>query len=194
MKKEKKNKVIKIVNNLVIGMPLDKMWAFFDNTDEFAKTVPTLKEYTLTSDTEFTGKVGITLGKIPIRSRLDFTITEKQAPGLIVGEGVSYLGASLVGMKKSKKETREVNKKSVGYLKIRLELSEFSTGKTLVKFSADVQAEGRLKKIYQSIIKTKVPALKQELVDNLKEALKVSIEQLSDIEEAMKNSLIEREA
>ena len=180
--KEKKIKRMKLSNNLLVNLSLEKVWKFFDDTDSFAKTVPTLKEYTLINETEFKGKVGITLGKIPIRSRLDFEITEKVHQEKICGKGVSYLGESIVNMKKSKNESGEITKKSCGKLDIILKLASDGEGRTLVQFSADIVAEGRLRKIYQSIINTKIPTLKQEFVDNLRKTLQVQIDQLPEID------------
>lgn len=173
---------VRIVNNLNIKKNSDELWQFFSNIQKFAAIVPSVIEYRMVDDVTFVGKVGVTLGKIPVRSKLTFNITKKNAPSFMEAEGVSYLGEAVVSMKKSGKETTEVNKKSVGRIATTLNLIALSASETRVEFVADIIAEGRLRKIYESIIKFKVPLLKNQFVENLTKELGITVEQLPEPE------------
>lgn len=174
---------VRIVNHLNIKKSTEDLWAFFSNIEKFASIVPSVIEYRMIDDVTFAGKVGVTLGKIPVRSKLTFNITTKQAPDFMAAEGVSYLGEAVVSMKRSGKETTEVNKKSVGKITTTLNLIALSSSETRVEFVADVFAEGRLRKIYESIIKFKVPLFKRQFVEKLAAELLTEIEQLPEPEE-----------
>ncbi|MBV6492521.1 MAG: hypothetical protein LDLANPLL_00515 [Turneriella sp.] len=173
---------VRIVNHLNIKKPVQDLWSFFSNIEKFASIVPSVIEYRMVDETTFIGKVGVTLGKIPVRSKLTFNITKREAPLFMAAEGVSYLGEAVVSMKKSGKETAEVNKKSVGRITTTLNLIVISDSETRVEFVADVFAEGRLRKIYESIIKFKVPLFKRQFFESLTTELGTPIEQLPEPE------------
>lgn len=175
-------KGVRIINHLNVKKSTDELWKFFSNIEKFAAIVPSVIEYRMVDDVTFTGKVGVTLGKIPVRSKLTFNITRKIGPSFMEAEGVSYLGEAVVSMKRSGKETAEVNKKSVGRIKTTLNLVSLTDGETRVEFVADIFSEGRLRKIYESIIKFKVPFLKKQFVENLTHELGIAIEQLPEPE------------
>lgn len=176
---------VRIVNHLNIKKSTQDLWDFFSNIEKFASIVPSVIEYRMIDDVTFAGKVGVTLGKIPVRSKLTFNITTKKAPDFMAAEGVSYLGEAVVGMKRSGKETTEVNKKSVGRITTTLNLIALSASETRVEFVADVFAEGRLRKIYESIIKFKVPLFKRQFVEKLAAELLTEIEQLPEPEHVL---------
>ncbi len=186
MQTEKKTaKPVRISNTLLVNKPIHELWEFFADIERFAGFVPTVKEYKMEDEVTFSGKVGVTLGKIPVRSKIIFKITKKEGPFYMEAEGISYMGETIVEMKKSKSEAGEINKKSVGRISTTLRLSVESDNSTRLDFVANVVAEGKLRNIYNSIVKLKVPAIKKEFVENLRRAFSVAVEQIEDQVEAV---------
>jgi|GEM_PF-2862923 len=182
MQTEKKTaKPVKISNTLLVNKPIQELWDFFVDIERFAGFVPTVKEYKMEDDVTFSGKVGVTLGKIPVRSKVIFKITKKEGPFYLEAEGISYMGETIVEMKKSKSEAGEINKKSVGRISTTLRLTVESEHSTRLEFVANVVAEGKLRNIYNSIVKLKVPAIKKEFVENLRRAFSVAVEQIEEV-------------
>ncbi len=152
---------------------IQDVWNFFMDFDNFAKYIPTLKEYKVTDPVALKGegKVGIKLGAIPVESRLVMQVTEKRDFECIKAEGFSFLGETLVEQIRSGKAMDGVDKGSVGKLMLHVDLRPGENGKTKVIYQASVEAEGRLRKIYDAIMKLKSKSLQKEFEESIKKGL-----------------------
>lgn len=157
----------------VVAKPIQDVWNFFNDFETFAKCIPTLKEYKIT-DMEAKkgeGKVGMKLGMIPVESRLVMQVTEMREPECIKAEGYSFLGETLVEQIRSGKAMEGIDKGSMGKIALHLDLRQTDDGKTKIIYQANVEAEGRLRKIYDAIMKLKSKALQTEFEEGIKKAL-----------------------
>lgn len=152
---------------------IQDVWNFFMDFDNFAKYIPTLKEYKVTDPVALKGegKVGIKLGAIPVESRLVMQVTEKRDYECIKAEGFSFLGETLVEQIRSGKAMDGVDKGSVGKIMLHVDLRPGENGKTKVIYQASVEAEGRLRKIYDAIMKLKSKSLQKEFEESIKKGL-----------------------
>lgn len=152
---------------------IQDVWNFFMDFDNFARYIPTLKEYKVTDPVGLKGegKVGIKLGAIPVESRLVMQVTEKRDFECIKAEGYSFLGETLVEQIRSGKAMEGVDKGSVGKLMLHVDLRPGENGKTKVIYQASVEAEGRLRKIYDAIMKLKSKSLQKEFEESIKKGL-----------------------
>ena len=170
--------MITIEDQFVIAKPLPEVWAFFDNFEGLATCVPTLKEFKLADANHIEGKVGVTLGAIPVTSKVRIEITEKRAPECIQAHGLSYLGETIA----TQLAKGEANYKTddMGQLYLHLDLRSENAGATRVMLCAGVEAEGKLRKMYESIMRLKVPAMKKEFQDKVAKALSTSCSPVPD--------------
>ena len=161
--------MITIEDQFIIRRPLADVWRFFDDFAGLAACVPTLQEFSIVSDREIEGKVGVTLGAIPVTSKVRIEVTEKRAPECIQAFGVSYLGETIATQLARNAANYKVD--DTGLLYLHLDLRDEGGAGTRVMFCAGVEAEGKLRKMYESIIRLKVPAMKAEFRDKVGRAL-----------------------
>jgi carbon monoxide dehydrogenase subunit G len=173
--------MITIEDQFVIAKPLPEVWAFFDNFEGLATCVPTLKEFKLTDPDHIEGKVGVTLGAIPVTSKVRIEVTEKRAPECIQAHGLSYLGETIATQLAKGGEVGKYKTDDMGQLYLHLDLRAEDAGSTRVMLCAGVEAEGKLRKMYESIMRLKVPAMKKEFQEKVAAALKT---QCSPVPEA----------
>lgn len=168
--------MITIEDQFVINKPRSEVWAFFDDFNGLATCVPTLKEFELHGGNVIEGKVGVTLGAIPVTSKVHIEVTTKRAPECIQAHGLSYLGET-IATQLAKGESK-YQAEDTGQLYLHLDLRDEGPGRTRVMLCAGVEAEGRLRKMYESIMRLKVPAMKQEFKDKVSAALKTTCDAL----------------
>ena len=161
--------MITIEDQFVIQKPVNEVWAFFDDFEGLATCVPTLKEFKLVEGNRIEGKVGVTLGAIPVTSKIRLDITSKRAPECIQAHGISYLGETI--STQLAKDATKYQANDTGELFLHLDLRAESSTSTRVMLSAGVEAEGKLRKMYETIMKLKVPAMKQEFMDKVGKAM-----------------------
>lgn len=161
--------MITIEDQFVVHRPLSEVWQFFDDFAGLAACVPTLQEFSIVSEREIEGKVGVTLGAIPVTSKVRIEVTEKREPTCIQAIGVSYLGETIATQLARDAGNYKVD--DTGLLYLHLDLQDEGGAATRVMFCAGVEAEGKLRKMYESIIRLKVPAMKAEFRDKVARAL-----------------------
>lgn len=162
--------MIKITHSFTVDCPIDDVWRFFNDFERLAPCIPTLKTYHFLDADHAEGKVGIQLGAIPVESAVTIQITERRAPCCIKAEGLSFLGATIQDQLK-RGAPGSVSRDAVGKMSLHFDLREAEGGKTLILWEAGVEAEGKLRKIYDSIIRLKVPALQAEFQEKISAAL-----------------------
>ena len=144
---------------------LDRAWALFTQFEEVAKLIPTVQEVEIKDD-RVHARVVIKLGALPVSSRLVLEVTEQKVNTSIRAEGLSFLGETIIDQI-AKKAIRDIDAGSVGRLNLQLDLKEHQDSGIQVEYKAEVDAEGRLKRIYQSIMKSRAPAMMEEFAENL---------------------------
>jgi carbon monoxide dehydrogenase subunit G len=162
--------MIRVEHEFEVEGTREYVWSLVGDIHAFARCVPTLVEHEIVGPDRATGVVGVTLGAIPVRSRVDIEITERQAPELLLGKAVSYLGDTIVSQLRGG-QAGSVPPDAVGTILMRLELHTAGERRTRLVFRCDVDAEGKLERIYQSILRLKADSLKAEFERNVKSAL-----------------------
>ncbi|MBI3070523.1 MAG: hypothetical protein HYY84_00200 [Deltaproteobacteria bacterium] len=161
--------MITIEDEFDVACAPDEAWRLIENVNRFAMCIPTLIEHRIVDDTHIEGRVGVKLGLVPVSSRISIDIVERRAPQCIKALGVSYLGEAV--SKPGKSGGDGMSRDSVGTLDIHIDLRDGEGGGTRVKYVAGVEAEGRLRRIYEMLIKTKVPEFQKEFRVKLAAAL-----------------------
>lgn len=184
--------MIEVTARFLIATDIERTWALLDNFERFAPCIPTLKSYQLLSTTRAQGRVGVKLGVLPVESRVLIEIREKRPPVCMKVEGISYLGETIVDQIRQG-DAGGFDRDAVGRFHLHLDLREqepapleppaaaaahLSTSPslegaaTLLHFHAGVEAEGRMRKIYEAILKRKLPEMKQDFLQRLSTALR----------------------
>jgi carbon monoxide dehydrogenase subunit G len=170
--------MITIDDQFVIRKPLAEVWAFFDDFEGLATCVPTLQEFAITADNRIEGKVGVTLGAIPITSKIRLEITEKRPLECIQAHGLSYLGETIATQLSKDADKYQIT--DTGQIYLHLDVRSEDAESTRIMFCAGVEAEGKLRKMYESIMRLKVPAMKVEFMDKVGKALQAECTMVGD--------------
>ncbi len=152
----------------------ERAWELFTRFDDVARLIPSVEEVEIQGD-RVLARVVVKLGALPISSRIVLEVTEQKPMSCLKAVGVSYLGETVVEQL-AKKELREIQADSVGRLDLHLDLRPgASEGMTAVIYEASVEADGRLRRIYDSILKTKAPGMMREFAENLRTTLEAPL-------------------
>ncbi len=148
---------------------IESAWDLFSRFEDIAALIPTVEDVEV--DGEHIHAVVCTkLGALPITSRVTLKVVEAKQYESLKAEGLSYLGETI--KEQIKKDVAGVAKDAAGRLFLHLVLRASETaGVIAVLYTADVEAKGRLKRIYKAILKTKVPAMMEEFANNLRDEL-----------------------
>jgi carbon monoxide dehydrogenase subunit G len=153
---------------VLVACSLDHAWALFNRFDEVASLIPTVKRLERHEDALW-ATVGVQLGVLSVTSRLMLKVVHIE-PWRICAEGWSFLGETLHDQV-NRAGPEGIERDAKGKLSIELELEHAPDGTVRVRYSAQVEAFGRLRRIYQSILDNKAPAMMQDFAERLRGAL-----------------------
>jgi len=141
----------------------------FCRFDDLAALIPSVDRVEVDGD-DVHAHVAVKLGRLSVNSRVKLTVVERTKYACLKAEGVSYLGETI--RTQIKPDKAGIDAGSVGRLKLHLDLRKGENPRqVMVIYTAEVEAEGRLKRVYQSILKTKAPAMMEEFATNIRTAL-----------------------
>lgn len=159
---------LSIEGKVEVRCTLDQAWSLFSRFGDVASLIPSVESVEVDGDVVH-AKLCTRLGALPVSSRVRLEVVERTPYACLKAEGVSYLGETVrdqVGKMKG------VERDSVGRMTLHLDLrSTEAPDRIAVIYSAEVEAEGRLKRIYQAILKTKAPGMMEEFAQNIRGAL-----------------------
>lgn len=158
---------------VLVACGLDEAWALFNRFDEVATLIPTLKSIEFRGD-EIWATMGVQLGVISVTSKVMLQVVHI-SPWRITAEGWSFLGET-IHTQINKNGPEGIEKDAKGKITIHLELEPVNGVGVLVKYAAEVDAYGRLKRIYQSILKSKAPAMMEQFAEKLRCALDIGVD------------------
>lgn len=153
---------------VLVACALEEAWALFNRFEEVAGLIPTVKSIEFVGD-EIWATVGVKLGVLSITSRLMLQVV-KMEPWRISAEGWSFLGETLHDQV-NRRGPEGIERDAKGKITIHLELERHADGGVCVKYAAEVEAFGRLRRIYQSILESKAPTIMEEFAQRLRGAL-----------------------
>ncbi len=164
--------MLSLEGNVDVRCTLEQAWELFCRFGDVAALIPTVTEVEIDGDRVY-ARVATKLGILSVSSRVNLEVVEREPLKFIRAEGVSYLGETIRDQISPKKAIRGIEKDSVGTMSMRLDLSpkDGEDGLIAVSYQADVEAQGRLRKIYKTILKTKAPKMMEDFAKNLRECL-----------------------
>ncbi|MBW2458665.1 MAG: hypothetical protein JRI68_29475, partial [Deltaproteobacteria bacterium] len=157
--------MLSVNGSVEVRCTLEEAWDLFCRFGDVAKLIPTMREIEIDGD-QVHATVATTLGALPITSRVALEVTERKEREYLTAEGVSYLGETI---HEQVDKIRDVAKDSAGRFNMRLELKPTEREGTIeISYFAEVEAKGRLKRIYKAILKSKVPDMMEQFAVNLR--------------------------
>jgi len=148
----------------------ERAWDLLTRFDDLARLIPSVEGVEVQGD-RVLARVAVKLGVLPITSRVVLEVTERRPMACLKAIGISYLGETVVEQL-AKKPLHEITSDSAGRLELHLDLRPGEReGSVAVIYEASVEAEGRLRRIYDSILKTKAPGMMREFAENIRTAL-----------------------
>jgi carbon monoxide dehydrogenase subunit G len=166
--------MIKMEDEMSFDLPIATVWELINDKHTMAACIPTLKSYRIVDDDNVEGLVSVMLGALPIESRVSMTVLERNPPREVRAAGYSYLGEALAKPTKDGQPPSEL-KDSVGKFRVRVQLIPLSPESTSARVQVEVEAEGKLKRIYNMIMEKKLPALRAEFENKLRAAIAARI-------------------
>jgi len=158
--------MISIDGRVEVRCEVGEAWELFNEFGRVAALIPTVEDVRVEGD-QILARVETRLGALPVSSRVVLEVIERETLVSIEAHGVSYLGETLT--EQVRKDIKGVSAGSVGKMNLRLVLeSGLEPGLTTILYFAEVEAEGRLKRIYRTILKTKVPGMMEQFAENLR--------------------------
>ncbi|MCC6995568.1 MAG: hypothetical protein IT370_13240 [Deltaproteobacteria bacterium] len=168
--------MIELRGQFRVARPLPEVWAYLSNLEDFARCVPTLKAWHIEGGVVH-GKVGVTLGVVPVESQVRMQVEVVREGACIEARGASYLGQTITDLRGAR--AGEVQPGDTGQLLVHLDVRSDGPGVTFLSYLAGVEAQGRLRKIYESIVRLKVPAMRREFAQRFALALDAEVTEVS---------------
>ncbi len=164
--------MLSIDGSVGIRCSLETAWDLFSRFETLAGLIPSVDRVEVEGD-DVHAHVSVRLGRLSVSSRVKLTVVERKPLACIRAEGVSYLGETI--RTQIKPDKAGIDAGSVGRLSLHLDLRPADEPEhVMVVYASEVQAEGRLKRVYQSILKTKAPTMMAEFAENIREALEAA--------------------
>jgi carbon monoxide dehydrogenase subunit G len=152
---------------------LEDAWALFCRFSEVAALIPTVEDIEVDGD-RVSARMATKLGVLPVTSRIALEVVERKPYACLKARGLSYLGETIREQVAPGKAISGIAPDSVGEMFLHLDLRPGDDGRVIVLYHAEVEAQGRLKRIYRSILNSKAPAMMAEFGHNLRTALEAA--------------------
>lgn len=161
--------MLSVDGTIEVRCTLEEAWALFCRFGDVAALIPTVEEVEVDGE-RVHARLSTKIGALPISSRVTLEVIERKQFECLRAEGFSYLGETI--KEQIKKDVAGIAHDSVGRMHLHLDLRPSErAGHINIIYNAEVEAKGRLKRIYQTILKTKVPGMMAQFAVNLRGAL-----------------------
>lgn len=165
--------MLSVDGTIEVRCSLEEAWALFCRFGDVAALIPTVEEVEVDGE-RVHARLSTKIGALPISSRVTLEVVERKQFACLKAEGFSYLGETI--KEQIKKDVAGVAHDSVGRMQLHLDLRPSErAGHVNIVYNAEVEAKGRLKRIYQTILKTKVPGMMEQFAVNLRGALEKQV-------------------
>ncbi|MBI3090592.1 MAG: hypothetical protein HYY96_07985 [Candidatus Tectomicrobia bacterium] len=161
-------------NRLLADVPIAKVWTFFNDVSTLASCVPTCEGHQQIDEDNVELLMRLKIGLIPVENRAHMTVTERRPPARLRAHGVSYSGEAFA------QRVRDVDKGATAQVEIQLDLSPQGEEQTCIVYTIDVEAVGRLRRIFEAVLKSKRNQLEGQFISNVARILNSNIKVLDE--------------
>jgi carbon monoxide dehydrogenase subunit G len=143
---------------------MNTIWTLFNDINTVAGCVPTCVSYEVIDENTVSCDLRIKLGLIPLDNKAKMSITERKDDRHLEARGVSEAGEMM-------RKFGRVATGTVTNLHLILDLEEIGANETRIRFIANADAVGQMKRIYEAVIKTKREEIETQFMKNIENAL-----------------------
>ena len=140
------------------------IWDLFNDINTVAGCVPTCVSYDVIDENTVACDLRIKLGLIPLDNKAKMSITERKGGTHLEAKGVSEAGEMM-------QKFGSVATGTVTNLHLILDLEEIGPNETRIRFLANADAVGQMKRIYEAVIKSKREEIETQFMKNIENAL-----------------------
>ena len=140
------------------------IWDLFNDINTVAGCVPTCVSYDVIDENTVSCDLRIKLGLIPLDNKARMSIIERKDGTHLEAKGVSEAGEMM-------QKFGRVATGTVTNLHLILDLEEIGPNETRIRFLANADAVGQMKRIYEAVIKTKREEIETQFMKNIENAL-----------------------
>lgn len=156
--------MIKIESIMRAEKDMNSIWKLFNDINTVAGCVPTCVSYEVIDENTVSCDLRIKLGLIPLDNKAKMSITERKDDRHLEAKGVSEAGEMM-------RKFGRVATGTVTNLHLILDLEEIGPNETRIRFIANADAVGQMKRIYEAVIKTKREEIETQFMKNIENAL-----------------------
>ena len=157
--------MLTLKSSFFVEKGIQTVWNFLNKVEDLAFCMPTCKKLDIIDEKTVDTVLQINLGRLPIQSEARFTITETVPPSKLVATGLIFFGRSMGGFWKM------LDREAEAEVRIVLDLSPVGEGKTCLDYLIEIKADGRLRKIYDAVIKAKGEEIERTFVKNVNDKI-----------------------
>jgi carbon monoxide dehydrogenase subunit G len=143
---------------------MNTIWNLFNDINTVAGCVPTCVSYEVIDENTVSCDLRIKLGLIPLDNKAKMSITERKDGRHLEAKGVSEAGEMM-------RKFGRVATGTVTNLHLILDLEEIGPNETRIRFLANADAVGQMKRIYEAVIKSKREEIETQFMKNIENAL-----------------------
>ena len=143
---------------------MDTIWNLFNDINTVAGCVPTCVSYEVIDENTVSCDLRIKLGLIPLDNKAKMSITERKDDRHLEAKGVSEAGEMM-------RKFGRVATGTVTNLHLILDLEEIGPNETRIRFLANADAVGQMRRIYEAVIKSKREEIETQFMKNIENAL-----------------------
>jgi len=147
---------------------MNTIWNLFNDINTVAGCVPTCVSYEVLDENTVSCDLRIKLGLIPLDNKAKMNITERKNNTHLEARGVSEAGEMM-------QKFGRVATGTVTNLHLILDLEEIGPNETRIRFLANADAVGQMKRIYEAVIKTKREEIETQFMKNIENALRAKV-------------------
>jgi carbon monoxide dehydrogenase subunit G len=143
---------------------MNTIWNLFNDINTVAGCVPTCVSYEVIDENTVSCDLRIKLGLIPLDNKAKMSITERKDDRHLEARGVSEAGDMM-------QKFGRVATGTVTNLHLILDLEEIGPNETRIRFLANADAVGQMRRIYEAVIKSKREEIETQFMKNIENAL-----------------------
>jgi carbon monoxide dehydrogenase subunit G len=143
---------------------MNTIWNLFNDINTVAGCVPTCVSYEVIDENTVSCDLRIKLGLIPLDNKAKMSITERKDDTHLEARGVSEAGEMM-------QKFGRVATGTVTNLHLILDLEEIGPNETRIRFLANADAVGQMRRIYEAVIKSKREEIETQFMKNIENAL-----------------------
>jgi carbon monoxide dehydrogenase subunit G len=143
---------------------MNTIWNLFNDINTVAGCVPTCVSYEVIDENTVSCDLRIKLGLIPLDNKAKMSITERKDDRHLEARGVSEAGEMM-------QKFGRVATGTVTNLHLILDLEEMGPNETRIRFLANADAVGQMRRIYEAVIKSKREEIETQFMKNIENAL-----------------------